>query len=74
MGHPVSFGEEDAANSRSEREFYARFHGAAYLAAGAGSARAVQRQVEVDPHRIVEPFGAVPVALAHAELEAMDVR
>ena len=74
MGHPVSFGEEDAANSRSEREFYARFRGAAYMAASAASVCAMQRKIELDPHRVVEPFGAAPVALADAELEAMNVR
>jgi hypothetical protein len=74
MGHPVSFGDEDAASCRSEREFYARFRRAAYMAASAGSARGAQREIEFDPHGIVQPLGAAPVALAHAELEATDVR
>ena len=46
----------------------------AYLAASAASACAAQREIEFDAHRIVEPFGAAPVALADAELEAPDVR
>ena len=74
MGHLVSFGEEDAANSRSELEFYAGFHSAAYIAASAVSACAAQREIEFDAHCIVEPFGAAPVALADAELETPDVR
>ena len=71
---PVSSGGEDAASSRSEQEFYARFHRAAYMAVSAVSARAAQREIEFDAHGIVEPFGAAPVALAHAELETPDVR
>ena len=70
---PVSFGEEDAANYCSEQEFYAGFHCAACIAASAASAWAAQREIELDPHRIVEPFGAAPVTLADAELEATDV-
>ena len=74
MGHPVSYGDEDAASSRSEQEFYAGFHCAAHIAASAASACAAQCEIEFDPHRIVEPFGAAPVALAHPELEAPEVR
>jgi len=74
MGHPVSFGDEDAASSRSVREFYARFLCAAYHAASAASACAAQREFELDPHRVVEPLGTVPVALTHSELEAADDR
>lgn len=74
MNTLVANSDEDAASSRSEWEFYARFHRAAYIAASAESACGAQREIEFDPHRIVEPFGAAPVALAHAELEATDDR
>lgn len=70
----VSNGEEDPASSRGEQGFYARFLRADYRAASAGSARGAQREIEFHPHGIVQPFGAAPFALAHAELQATDIR
>jgi hypothetical protein len=74
MGHPVAYGGEDAASFRSRQEFYARFPCAACLVARTASACGAQCEVEFDPHSVVQPFRAAPVALAYAELEATDVR
>ena len=49
MGHPVSFGMEGAANSRSEQEFYARFDSDAYMI-DTTSGAVTKFRVGVEPH------------------------
>ncbi len=78
LGHPrLRVGDEDAASSAQPAGIlcpFPRRRACQRRRVDRRQRAARSREVEFDTHRVGQPLGAAPVALAHAELEAPDVR